>query len=58
MRIGEYGLEIEGIEGEAVAMGEWLVFKDGDGAEIKIDPDVVQSLYSSYLKLKNELESA
>lgn len=57
MYIGEWGIEIEGIDGEATAMGEWLVFKDGQGAEIKIDPAVVQSLYGSYLKLKDELES-
>ena len=57
MYIGEWGIEIEGITGEATVMGEWLVFKDDQGAEIKIDPAVVQSLYESYLKLKDELES-
>ena len=55
MNTGQWGIEIEGIDGEVTAMGEWLVFTDGDGAEIKIDPDVVQALYAGYERLKDEL---
>ena len=56
MHIGHWGIEIEGIQGEVTVRGEWFVFEDGNGAEIKIDPDVVKALCVGYLKLKDELE--
>jgi len=56
MNVGRWGIEIEGIQGDVTARGEWLVFEDGEGAEIKIDPVVVKALYAGYLQVKDELE--
>ena len=57
MNIGSWGIEIEGIQGDVTARGEWMVFEDGEGAEIKIDPVVVKALCKAYINLKDELWS-
>jgi hypothetical protein len=56
-KISDGYVEIETVDSVEV-FGEWIEFKDGDGASFLIAPDVVKTLYNFLSTNKNLIEAA